>query len=81
MPIVRVCDADGKSPVPDDAEPQGWGKHARMYCAEGEKAVDAYWNELQAAAAEARGAYQERRTKAQEKFHKKYPQGKLPDEV
>lgn len=81
MPLVRLCDADGKSPVPKDAKPCGWGKHARMYCVRGQKAVDAYWNELQAAAAEARSEYQSRRIKAQVKFHKKYPQGKLPDEV
>ena len=81
MPIVRLCDADLKSPVEDSAKPCGWGKHARRYCEKSQEDVDAYFNKLQALAAQARSDYQAGRIKAQEKFHKKYPGGKLPDEI
>ncbi len=81
MPLVRLCDADGKTAVEDDVAPCSWGKHSRVYSPEAQEAVDAYFLELKAAAADARSVFNKRRIKAQLKFHKKYPDGKLPDEA
>ena len=81
MPLVQLCDADGKTPIEADTKSCGWGCHARRYSPEAQKAVDKYFLELQAAVAQARSEYNKRRITAQLKFHKKYPDGKLPDEV
>ena len=42
--------------------------------------MEAYHEDLMAAAAEARVLYTERQKAAAKRFHKKYPDGKLPDE-
>ena len=41
MPLIRLCDADGKTPVEADAKPCGWGIHAHHYGPEAQKDVDA----------------------------------------
>ena len=81
MPAVILCDADLKTPVEADTAPCGWGSHARRYSPEAQEAVDAYFLALKAGAAAGRAEFNKHRVKAALKFHKKYPDGKLPDEA
>ena len=80
MPIMQICDADCKTVLtPDTLKVIGWG-HKRIYSPEAIKDVEAYHEAVIAAAAEARVLFIKRQEKAAKAFHKKYPDGKLPDE-
>ena len=80
MPIVILCDADGKTALtPEEAEPAGWGL-IRRYSPAAIKDVDEFSRAMLDAAALARTAYLAEVDKARAKFHKKYPDGLLPDE-
>lgn len=80
MPIMQICDADCKTVLTADTLCViGWGQK-RIYSSEAVKDVEAYHEDLMAAAAEARVLYTERQKAAAKRFHKKYPDGKLPDE-
>ena len=79
MPTITLCDADGTTIISEgEGVVYGFGL-PRVYCKEAEPAVDAYVNGLQAAAEDARELYRERRADLALKFHKEYPDGKLPD--
>jgi len=80
MPIVKICDADGKTILHKGEEHEpGWG-YDRVYSSDAILAVDAYAFALQQAAIESRKLFAERREAAVKAFHVKYPEGKLPDE-
>ncbi len=80
MPIVNICDADGKTVLKQhEEEKSNWG-FPRTYSAEAMEAVDAYYNALLDAAKESRELFAKRRGAAARDFHVLYPDGKLPDE-
>lgn len=80
MPIMQICDADCKTVLTrENSRAVGWGRK-RVYSYEAARAVDAYYKMLQEAAQEARELFQKKQAAAAELFHKKYPDGKLPDD-
>ena len=81
MPNVLICDADNHTRLdPLNAKPYGFGI-PHYYSPKAEDAVDVYVRELLAAANDARALFQTRRVAAAKEFHKRYPDGVLPDEV
>ncbi len=80
MPIVNICDADGKTVLKQhEEEKSNWG-FPRTYSTEAMTAVDVYYGALMDAALEGRVLFAKRRKAAADAFHKLYPDGKLPDE-
>ena len=80
MPVVHICDADRKTILQEATmKVLGWGQK-RIYCPEATADVETYYEALVAAAQEARTLFEKKRDVAKATFHKKYPDGKLPDE-
>lgn len=80
MPIVQTCDADCETVLkPGEVHVAGWGQR-RIYSPEAIKDVDAYYVALKEGAAKARLVFEKHQIAAAKSFHKKYPNGKLPDE-
>ncbi len=81
MSLVLICDADGKTVMElGDANRAGWGI-VRLYCDAVMPDVDKFSNEMLDAAADAQQSFAERLAVARKKFHVKYPNGLLPDEM
>ena len=75
-----ICDADTKTVLtPEESEPAGWGL-IRRYSPEAIKDVDEFSRAMLEAATSARTKYDKLVDVARKKFHKKYPDGLLPDE-
>jgi hypothetical protein len=80
MGVKLICDADGVTELTEEtAVRSNWGVE-RVYGEKAAEDVDAYWEDLQKAAEEARAVFVDMRAFAKEKFHSKYPNGKLPDD-
>jgi len=81
MPIVQICDADGKTVLKAGEEKKtNWG-YDRVYSEEAMVAVEKYFLALQEGAKACRELFDEYREQAIYDFHEKYPDGKLPDEA
>lgn len=81
MVMVLICDADGETKMElGEANRAGWGL-VRLYCDEVMEDVDEFSTEMLAAAEDAQKLFVNRLAAAREKFHVKYPDGLLPDEM
>ena len=79
--FVVVCDADQKTHMTlEETERAGWGL-VRLYHPDAIPDVDEFSNAMLDAAKEARKGDLKAVEKARKRFHVKYPDGLLPDEV
>jgi len=79
--MLLLCDADGETKMElGEANRAGWGL-VRLYCDDVMPDVDEFSEEMLAAAKDAQDLFAERLAEAREKFHVKYPDGLLPDEL